>query len=113
MTELLQEQLQETAPVVNPQLVGKITALLAAAGHPNPALWESQVHPDAHNVCDHGIQRFLINRYWRETLGSLDADTINARYCLLAEGSIPDWERAFSEGVVPCIIKNNVPALIH
>lgn len=101
------------APLVNPGLVGKVTELLGMAGHPTPASWEAGVHPDAHVVCDDGIQRFLINRYWRETLGAMDADTINARYCLLnpKECSVEDWLRAFEEGVVKCIMEHNVGVL--
>lgn len=109
----MNEQPAELQPPVNPNLVPKVTELLAAAGHPRPADWEQYVHPDALVVPDEGIQRFLINRYWRETLGALDVDTLNARYCLVQEGSVDDWVRAFREGVVKCIVANNVPPARH
>lgn len=97
----------------NPLLVGKITQVLRDLGHPTPEFWEAQVHPHAHSVADDGIQRFLINRYWRETLGALDDDTINARYCLIEpkECSVEDWLRSFREGVAPAVVKLQVGVL--
>lgn len=101
-------------PVVeNPHLVPKITALLAKAGHPTPAVWEEEIHEHAKIVCDDGVQRFLINRYWREKLGALEVDSMNARYCLLEPKgcSVDDWLRAFEEGVVTFIVKHQVGVL--
>lgn len=112
----MNEQLEEigaVAPTVNPELVPKITAILAEAGHPRPNDWEAKVHPDAHVVHDASIQRFLINRYWRETLGALPIDTMDIRYCLVEQGSTEDWLRLFKQGVVKCIVDNNIPAAVH
>lgn len=111
-TEVVQE-VGDLPPLVNPGLVTKITEVLAMAGHPQPSFWESAVHPDAHVVCDDKIQRFLINRYWREYLGALDIETINARYCLLdpKEASVPDWLRAFEEGVAKFCVEHQIGVL--
>lgn len=112
MTEQL-EEMGAVAPAVNPELVKQITGILRAAGHPRPTDWEAKVHPDAHVVCDPLIQRFLINRYWRETIGALDFDTMNVRYCLVQEGPTDDWLRLFNQGVVKCIVDNQLPAAMH
>lgn len=101
-------------PVIeNPNLVEKVTLILTACGHPQPSFWEGGVHEHARTVCDSSIQRFLINRYWREMLGALDLDTINARYCLLdpKECSVEDWLRAFEEGVAEFVVKHQIGVL--
>ena len=107
------QEVGELPVVENPHLVQKVTNLLAANGHPQPAFWEAGVHEHAHVVCDDKIQRFLINRYWREFLGGLEIDTINARYCLLdpKECSVEDWLRTFEEGVVEFVVKHQIGVL--
>lgn len=92
-------------------LVEAITALLIAENHPDPQRWIQGLHPDVFITPDVNIQRFLINRYWRLQLQSLPENTMNARYCLVDEEHIApkDWLRIFKQGVLPCILKNNLP----
>lgn len=87
-------------------LVNIVSEILAKHGHPNPTEWETLVHKDAFISPDQGIQRFLINRYWRELVGLFPENTIQVRHCLIDQGSIADWLRLFEQGVVPCIIRN-------
>lgn len=107
------EDIGSLLPVENPNLVFKITAILSESGHKRPADWESRVHPDALHVHDEKIQRFLINRYWRETIGALAQETMDIRYCLVEQGSLEDWLRLFRTGVAPCIVENHLPEAIH
>lgn len=98
-----------------PRLVQAMTHLLREAGHPHPDAWEKdpQLHRDAFTYPDEGVQRFLINRYWRMQIQRLPEDTMNVRYCLLDERHVKtvDWLRVFKEGVVPCILRNQLPAI--
>lgn len=87
-------------------LVNIITEMLTKHGHPEPMQWEQFVHKDAFVSPDQGIQRFLINRYWRECVGLFPENTIQVRHCLIDQGSIADWLRLFEQGVIPCIIRN-------
>ena len=93
-------------------LVNLITDLLTKHGHPNPNEWEQLVHKDAFISPDQGIQRFLINRYWRMQIMTLSEDTIDIRYCLVDEPHIKttDWLRIFQKGVLPCILKHQLPS---
>ena len=106
-------QTETTAPatddIVTP--VEAITALLLDAGHPDPDAWLTGVDPSVYNVTEASVQRFLINRYWRMQLQSLAEDTMDARYCLVDEQHIKtvDWLRIFKQGVLPCILKHQLP----
>lgn len=99
-------------PSISP--IEAITALLVAGGHPQPSLWLAGLDQGAFEVKDESIQRFLINRYWRMQIQGLNEDTLNVRYCLVDEAHIPtaDWLRIFTEGVLPCILKNKIPSLM-
>lgn len=102
------------APEVTVSLVDRITGILAAKGHQNPELWKSvpfDLHPHAITSKDHMVQRFLINRQWQLILGMADCDTMDARYCLVDNGSDDDWLTSFEFGVAPCIIAHNLPQL--
>ena len=90
-------------------LVQVITDLLRKHNHPAPSEWESQVHQDAFISPDQGIQRFLINRYWRQEIGLYNENTIAIRQYLIDQGSINDWLRLFEQGVIPCVIRNIQP----
>ncbi len=87
-----------------------VTFLLAQAGHLNPNAWQKDLHPDAFDPnLEPAKKRFLVNRVWRLTLGMLEEDTINARYCLVDQGSIFDWLSLFKQMVVPIAIKHQLP----
>lgn len=94
---------------VNKTLIELISELLLKHGHPSPRDWERFVHPDAFISSDVGIQRFLINRYWREILGLMQEDTLQERQCLIDQGPIDDWLRLFEQGVIPCVMRNIQP----
>ena len=89
-----------------------ITALLVASGHPNPGHWLNELDQRAFHTSDEAMQRFLINRYWRMQIMTLSEDTIDIRYCLVDEPHIKtaDWLRIFQKGVLPCILKHQLPS---
>ncbi len=68
--------------------------------------WKALLSPNAVGCTDIGLQRFLINRRWREILGCMGIDTIDARFCLVDQGYISDWLRLFKDGVIPCLLKS-------
>lgn len=102
--------LNPTAP--RSDLPEMVTNALASAGHPNPSAWQERL-PAAYDAApDVGHQIFLINRAWRLMLGELqnrESDTSDARYCLVDTPMVNDWMRAFTQGVVPCAVKHNLP----
>ena len=100
--------MQSTEPVQK-TLIEMISELLQKHGHPRPRDWEIFVHRDAHISTDLGIQRFLINRYWRENIGLLPENTLQVRQCLIDQGPIEDWLRLFEQGVIPCVMRNIQP----
>lgn len=91
------------------RLVQVISELLEKHGHPAPREWEAYVHQDAFISLDLGIQRFLINRYWRDIIGLFPENTLQVRQCLIDSGSFDDWLRLFETGVIPCVIRNIQP----
>jgi hypothetical protein len=102
------------APEVEVSLVDQITGILASRGHPHPEAWKSvpfALHPHAIESRDHNVQRFLINRQWQLILGTSGVDTMDARYCLVDNGSDEDWLASFTNGVAPCIIAHSLPRL--
>ncbi len=100
--------------LINPEgkrLVQVISELFEKHGHPAPRAWEQFVHQDAFISLDFGIQRFLINRYWREVVGMYPENTLHVRQCLIDHGSIDDWLRLFEQGVIPCVMRNIQPRM--
>lgn len=91
-----------------PRLTEIISDLLRKHNHPNPTQWALYVHKDAHESEDVNIQRFLINRYWREVIGMYPENTLSVRECLIDTGHIEDWIRLFETGVIPCILRNTL-----
>jgi L-lysine 2,3-aminomutase len=82
-----------------------ITDLLIKKGHPNPTAWLSKLNPDAFKE-DINYSRFLINRYFRSVLGAVETEcTMNTRFCLVDECTIPQWYNVFVEGVVGTIVR--------
>lgn len=93
---------------------------LRDAGHPNPAFWHDNLH---HHALDpqlgFDVQRFLVNRAFELTIGGFDPsqvfsekvaadyakDQMDARYCLLPNGTQKTWVHSFKQKVVPHILK--------
>lgn len=103
-------------------LVEMVTAVLAEARHPNPQFWLAGLHPHAFTSPDVKVRRFLINRQWQLIFGevppeavppSYAADQLDARFCLLENGEVEDWINSFRNGVVPCLMKYNLPLVQH
>lgn len=90
----------------NKNLVEHIVLILMKANHPQPDFWVNQVHPDVYITPDVNIQRFLINRFWRNYIGQFQENTLEVRHCLIDQGSIEDWLRLFEQGVAPCVMRN-------
>lgn len=95
-------------------LVTSVTDLLVKNGHPSPDAWTVGLNPDALVTPDQNIQRFLINRQWRCILSNFGeltgTKTMDERYCLVDQNVNPsDWLRLFEDGVLPCILKHNLP----
>lgn len=105
-TETLIPALQEGEQV---NLVEVVTAMLFSAGHPQPQAWLQGLHPDAINSNNPEVQRFLINRYWRGQIAQVPGNTLDIRYCLVDQGQYTDWIRLFKNGVLPCIMDNQLP----
>lgn len=93
-------------------LVNMVTDVLIKCGHTRPEDWKRGLHPDAINNSDMHAQRFLINRHWRVILGEIP-ESFDARFCLVDTGDLDDWLRLFETGVVPCILKHNLPRPLH
>lgn len=100
----------ETVENVQPSpYVGRITELLAAAGHPNPEAWKAHLHSDAYITNDDSIQRFLINRALRLSLADCPKPTMDERYCLVDTGPMERWAQLIEQKVVPCLVEHNLP----
>lgn len=109
------------AGVSEENLTTAITNLLKAHNHPNPEAWLSLVHPDALSNPDRSIQRFLINRFWRNAIGDIPPSddgtarsrSLDVRYALVDTGEFKDWLRLFESEIIPCILENNLPRILH
>jgi hypothetical protein len=101
---------EQVAEPIN--VVQRITDLLMTHGHPRPTDWQGYLHPDAFVTNDPLIQRFLVNRAWRTIIGSVtEIDTMDIRYCLVDTGDIDRSIALFEEGVLPCILQYQLPAI--
>lgn len=47
----------------------------------------------------------LLNRYWRDYLGRLPNNTMDARTYLVDECTLPEWIRLFETGVLPVVLE--------
>jgi hypothetical protein len=96
-------------PVVPAPYVDKLTAALAAAGHPNPQGWKQYLEPDAFVTNNDDLQRFLINRALRMVLPMAPVSTMDERYCLVDKGDVGRWFELVESMVVPCMVQHNLP----
>lgn len=93
---------------------------LREAGHPNPSFWTANLHPHAMDAAlQFDVQRFLVNRALEMMIGGFDPkavfsekvaedyvkDQLDARYCLLPQGTQKVWINSFKQKVVPHILK--------
>jgi len=95
----------------NDRLADLITNLLAAAGHTRPTAWQLFSHPDVFDDdINQDLQRFLINRAWRQILGNFtEFNTIDIRFCLVDQGDLQRWLELFENQVIPCVVQNDLP----
>lgn len=96
----------------------EISTLLAKAGVVTPEGWKSTLKPEALTSDDVDVQRFLINRTWRQILcsgpASIMDDTRDARSALIDTPVRPvDYLRFFEELVIPCALKHNLLSTTH
>jgi hypothetical protein len=89
---------------VEGSLVDFVITTLEEQGHPDPTDWCEKLHPDALEVEDPNVQRFLINRTLRTVLGSHE-NTIDARFCLVDTGNVDDWARLFKTAVAKRLVE--------
>lgn len=101
-------------PVQPGQLIHLVTALLAQAGHPNPTAWQAYLPLGSTSLTDLNAERRAINRAWRVILHQLpQINTTDIRFSLIEDGNINDWLRHFQTGVMPCILRYNLPISMH
>jgi hypothetical protein len=100
------------------ELITAVTQLLVDAGHPEPMFWIDNLHRDAVMSEDFDKRRFQINRQWEMIFGSVSPakvdknymrDQLDARYCLLPQGNVKEWLKSFKDGVVPTVMKYQIP----
>lgn len=86
-------------------LLNEVSKLLENAGHPSPNKWtQSSLLVDAIYAAPK-LQRFLINRFWRVSLGNCSENTSKERYCLVDNGQDTVYLQIFKDAIVPSIIK--------
>lgn len=95
-------------------LVDEIDSLMAAAGHPNPTSWKANLDPEALASQNHDIQRYLINREWRQIMlavsdEELPATKVARKHLLDTPCAAVDYLRFFKEKVIPCAIALKLP----
>jgi hypothetical protein len=56
------------------------------------------------------VQRFILNDYWNIQIMSVDADSIDVRYCLVGRGDCDTWLQLFESKVLPFIMEHNLPS---
>ncbi|WP_144106727.1 hypothetical protein [Paraburkholderia sp. BCC1886] len=109
-------EISEQSNPPSSNLVTWVTELLQEKGHPRPHDWLKHLQAGVDSLEDQNYQRFAINRAWRVIIGRLNEvkqiDTMDVRYSLVdREGSVDDWKRLFTVGVLPCIMTHELPLL--
>jgi hypothetical protein len=95
-------------------LVKLVSDMLSDAGHPRPTDWERMLDKRIHNETSFETQRFLVNKCLSTILGLVTTEnTIDARYCLINTGEFKDWLRLFKQGVLPTLVRLNLPPAIN
>jgi hypothetical protein len=95
----------------DPDLVKEIVKIFLGLGHLDTDGWTKNPTVEEAKDKNPKLQRFLINRYWRLTLGNCSENTTAARFCLMDTN--PDLDaleylKIFKQHVAPLIIKNNL-----
>lgn len=95
-------------------LVDTVTRMLEEHGHSNPRGWQQGLSEEAWTNHDISVQIFLVNNQWKHILGMHNVNsgknTQDQRMCLVNTPKIEDWVRLFMQGVLPCIMINNLGA---
>jgi len=100
------------------RLADEISKIMVELGHHDSEGWKREIPPACLNVGDLNVQRFHINRVWRQILLSLPMEyadqTREARSCLVDTLCEPiDYLRFFRLYVIPCAIKFAVPPMMN
>lgn len=101
------------------RLVDEIAQMLIDAGHEFPLFWLKGLPKAAvDEALGFDRQRFIINTHWEMILGSepsrreMPEDYIekqlDARYCLLPQGTRKVWLDSFKSGVLPIVMKYQI-----
>jgi hypothetical protein len=97
------------------RFVDEIVEALIEAQHPYPMFWLAGLHPAAVDPkVDFDKQRFLVNQRFELIFGTLPSKRevpadymekqLDARYCLLPQGTRKQWFDSFKKGVLPKIM---------
>jgi hypothetical protein len=108
---------QENAPQQAPEnMVDWMNATLTEKGHQDPRAWMRLLKPGMDTCPDSDYQMYEINRAWRaafaETVGKgilTSEESMNVRYAIIDKCPAENWKQAFVEGVLPCILRHNLP----
>lgn len=105
MTSFTKNVFNEVRQLGDVDLVEQITDMMTEANHPDPLSWHHNDTIDQAKVAAPKLQRFLINRYWRMRLGTVQRSTVAERFCLIDEGSMDEYLKVFKTGVLPTIVE--------
>lgn len=99
-------------------LFEEVSKIMAELGHHDPEGWKREIPPAIFTAQDLNVQRFHINRVWRQILLSLPMEcadqTREARSCLVDTLCEPiDYLRFFRLHVIPCAIRFAVPPMMN
>jgi hypothetical protein len=105
------------APEINVEnLVAWMTQLLAERGHPQPAAWTQFLMAGIDGLPDNDYQMFEINRAWRVAFARIagkglmtSEESMNVRYSLIDKCPVENWKESFVSGVLPCILRLQLP----
>jgi hypothetical protein len=110
-------QTEHVPPAQVPEnMVDWMVNTLAEKGHPEPRAWIRLLKPGMEHLADPDYQMYEINRAWRaafaETVGKsilTPEESMNTRYAIIDKCPAVNWKQAFVEGVLPCILRHNLP----
>lgn len=96
------------------KLTDEMSHWMANAGVIDTESWKVGLHKEAVNAVDRNVERFWLNRHWRQLLtkGLSMEDTLKtreARGCLMdGDCPLPEYIRKFQTVVIPCAIQMGI-----